>query len=264
MAVRLRFALKVAAGLGLALLLLDTQAASADLHVFSGAAPQSVLRDLAPEFERASGHHVEFTFRIVGEIQQRLAAGEKADLILLPAPLIAATGKAVPLRPEGRLMLARVGIGVIVRQGAPLPDISTVDAVRRMLLNARSIAWPDPATPIGTRLNSAIEQLGILADLRPKLTVKAAIHGGAELVANGEADLGLYLVSEVQLVPGIVLVGMLPSGLQHYVVYGAAIPAYNAAPETALAFLKFISDRVREQRWKAGGFELMGSARLSP
>ena len=77
-------------------------AGATEIHVFSGAAPQNALRDLAPEFERATGDRVEFTFRIVSEIQEKLAAGEKADLILLPAPLIAATEKTVPLRSEGQ------------------------------------------------------------------------------------------------------------------------------------------------------------------
>ena len=128
------------------------------------------------------------------------------------------------------------------------PDISTVEAVRKMLLNARSIAWPDPSTPIGGHLNRAVEQLGIADELRPKLIVKAVIHGGAELVVKGEADLGLYLVSEVQPIKGITLVGLLPP----------AIPAYNATPEAALAFIKFISDPIKGQRWKAAGFELVG------
>jgi molybdate transport system substrate-binding protein len=232
---------------------------ASEIHVFSGAAPQSALRDLAPEFERATGHRIKFTFRIVGEIQQKLAAGESADLILLPAPLIAATEKTVPLRSEGKIVLARVGIGVIVPQGAPRPDISTVDAVRRMLLDARSIAWPDPSTPIGGHLNRAIEQLGIADQLRPKLIVKAVIHGGAEAVVKREADLGLYLVSEVQPIKGITLVGLLPPALQTFVVYGTAVPTSNAAPEAALAFVKFISDPARGRQWRAAGFELIGT-----
>ncbi len=145
-----------------------------------------------------------------------------------------------------------------MRQGTMPPDISTVEAVRKMLLNARSIAWPDPSTPIGGHLNRAVEQLGIADELRPKLIVKAVIHGGAELVVKGEADLGLYLVSEVQPIKGITLVGLLPPALQNFGVYGTAIPAYNATPEAALAFIKFISDPIKGQRWKAAGFELVG------
>ena len=94
--------------------------------------------------------------------------------------------------------------------------------------------------------------------MRPKLIIKAAIDGGAELVAEGEADFGLYLRSEVQDAKGISLVGLLPPPLQSFVVYGTAIPTYNTAPEAALAFVKFISDPTKAERWKAAGFELMG------
>jgi molybdate transport system substrate-binding protein len=238
-------------------LMLTAEAISADIRVFSGGAPQEALRQLAPEFERATGHRVEFTFALVTEIQRKLAAGEKADVILLPVPLIAATEKTVPLRSEGRMTLARVGIGVIVRQSAPLPDISTTEAARKMLLNTRRIAWSDPSTPTGGHLNRAIEQLGIADQIKPKLITKAAIDGGAELVARGEADVGLYLISEVQTAKGITLVGLLPPPLQSFVVYGTAIPTDNAAPEPALAFVKFISDASKTERWKAAGFELV-------
>jgi molybdate transport system substrate-binding protein len=242
----------------LALMLLTGKAISADIRVFSGGAPQEALRHLAPEFEQATGHRVEFTFRLVTEIQRKLAAGEKADVIMLPVPLIAATEKTVPLRTEGRIVLARVGIGVIVRQGTMLPDISTTEAVRKMLLNARAIAWSDPSTPTGGHLSRAVAQLGIADEVRPKLILKAAIDGGAELVAKGEADFGVYLVSEVQSAKGVALVGLLPPALQSFVVYGAAIPTYNAMPEAALAFVKFISDPSKGERWKGAGFELVG------
>ncbi|HEY7242047.1 MAG TPA: substrate-binding domain-containing protein, partial [Burkholderiales bacterium] len=175
--------------------------------------------------------------------------------ILLPLPLIAATGKDVPLRSEGRIVVARVGIGVIVPRGAKPPDLSTVEAVRTMLLGAQAIAWPEPSTPSGAHLNRAIEQLGVSGNLRPKLIVKAAIHGGADLVARREADVGLYLVSEVQNAPGVTLVGLLPGSFQSFVVYGTAVPTSNAMPEPALAFVKFISDPARREVWKASGFE---------
>lgn len=150
---RVRVTLRVVIGLLFVIMLLSGKATSADIRVFSGGGPQEALRHLAPEFERATGHRVEFTFRLVTEIQQKLAAGEKADVILLPVPLIAATEKKVPLRSEGRIVLARVGIGAIVRQSTTPPDISTADAVRQMLVNARAIAWPDPSTPSGGHLN---------------------------------------------------------------------------------------------------------------
>ena len=243
----------------LAILLLAGNARSAEIRVFSGGAPQAALQHLAPEFERVTGHRLRFTFQLVTEIQRKLAAGEKADVILLPVPLIAATEKTLPLRSEGRIVLARVGIGAIVRQGTTPPDISTAEAVRKMLLGARAIAWADPSTPVGGHLDRTIAQLGIAHEVRPKLIIKAAIHGGAELVAKGDADFGLYLVSEVQTAKGISLVGLLPAPFQIFVVYGAAVPGNSPIPEAALAFVKFISEPMQEGRWKAAGFELVGA-----
>src|SRR5258706_13676813 len=209
-----------------ALMFLTREAASADIRVFSGGAPQEALQHLAPEFEQATGHRVQFTFRLVTEIQQRLAAGETAEVIVLPVSLIATTERTVPLRTEGRIVLARVGIGVIVRQGAIAPDISTAEAVRKMLLDARSIAWPDPDLPIGGHLNRAIGQLRIADEVRPELIGKGT--GRAELVANGEADLRFTLISEMQAVKGVTMAGLLPAVLQTFVVYGTRIPPYNA------------------------------------
>jgi molybdate transport system substrate-binding protein len=238
-------------------LLLAGIASAADLRVFSGGAPQEALRRLAPEFEALSGHRVQFTFGLVTGIQRKLAAGEAADVILLPVPLLAATEKILPLRVEGRIVLARVGIGVIGRAGAAAPDVSSADAVRKMLVGARSIAGSDPGTPSGAHLNRMLAQLGIADEVRPKLTARAAIDGGAELVAKGEAEFGLYLVSEVQGTQGVTVAGLLPAALQSFVVYGTGVPASTANAEAALAFIKFISDPAHGDSWKAAGFELM-------
>ena len=238
------------------LLLLAGNARPADIRVFSGGAPQAALRLLAPEFERTSGHRLDLTFRLVTEIQQKLSAGEKADVILLPIPLIAATEKSLPFLMGSRMVLARVGIGVIVRQGADLPDISSAESVRNLLLAAKGIALSDPGTPTGGHIDRVLEEVGLAGAVRPKVTTRAAIQGGADLVAKGEADIGLYLVSEVQAAKGVTLVGLLPAPFQSFVVYGAAVPAGSAAPEAALAFIKFISDTTNAARWRAAGFEL--------
>jgi molybdate transport system substrate-binding protein len=127
-------------------LVLPVAARADEIRILSGGGPQEAVRAAIPEFEKATGHQVRSTFALVTVIQQKLAGGEKADLILLPVPLIAATEKSLPLRSEGRVVLARVGIAVIVRKSATPPDISTSDAVRKILLDTRSIAFPPPNT----------------------------------------------------------------------------------------------------------------------
>ena len=237
-----------------------TRASADEVRVFSGGGPQAALRAVIPQFEGATGHRINPTFAHVSVIQQKLAAGEKADLILLPVPLIAATEKALALRPEGRIVFARVGIAVIIRKGATLPDISNQNAVRKMLIDARSIELPPPNGPAGSHLARMIEQLGIAEAVRPKLVIKAAIDGGAQLVAEGKVDVAMQLLSEVQSANDITVVGLLPPDLQNFVVYGTAIPADNDKPEAALAFVKFLSEPNKKDFWNAAGFELISNA----
>lgn len=242
--------------LAFAILISASHANAAEIRVFSGGAPQAVLRALAPDFEATTGHKVVFTFQIVGEIQRRISAGEKADLIMLPSQLIAETGKLVPLGAEGRGVLARVGIGVIMRDNAPRPDISNEERVRKILLGAKAIALSEPTTPSGRHLTALLARLGIPENGLPRRIHKAAIDGGGELVATSQADLGLYLVSEVQNIKGISVIGLLPPTMQSYVVYATAIPAANQTPEPALAFIRFLTASDKAERWRRAGFEL--------
>ena len=228
-----------------------------DIRVYSGGAPQIALRTMTPDFEKAAGHQVHFTFALVTAIQQKLEAGDKADLIMLPIPLLAAVEKSTPLRTEGRSPLARVGIGVIVRAGAPVPDVSSAEAVKTLLLGAGKIAIPEPGTPSGAHLAHVIEQFGLADQLRSRLVVRAAINGGADAVARGEADVGFYLLSEVQSIKGITVAGLLPAPLQSFVAYGTAIPVSNSSPAPAVALVKYLTDPGRSERWKAAGFELI-------
>jgi molybdate transport system substrate-binding protein len=186
-------------------LCLAGSAAAADLRVFSSGAPAAVERVLAAQFARESGHHVEFTVANPAVIQQKLSGGEKPDIVILPASIIDSMAKAGVLRPTSRVDLARVGVGLVVREGAPLPDISTAAAVRTTLLHARSIVIPDPAGggQTGAALARMIAQMGIAEAVKPKLTLMQAIAGGVALVANGEVELGMFNISEVLPVKGV-------------------------------------------------------------
>jgi molybdate transport system substrate-binding protein len=231
-------------------------AVGAEIRVFSSGAPAEVEKTLAAAFTRATGHQVIFTVATPADIQARLKGGETPDVVILPAPIVGTLEKSGTLRP-GRVDLARVGIGVIVREGAPLPDISTVDAVRRMLLAARSIVHSDPAGGglAGVALARMVAEMGIADAVKPKLTYMFAISGGAKLVANGEVEVGLYNISEVLSAKGVTLVGALPAAVQNYIVFAAAIHARSAAPAPALAFIRALSDPAAREQWKAGGLE---------
>ncbi len=243
----------------IALLAGAVPALAADIQVYSSGAPADVEKAIAAEFVRQSGHHVTFTVATPGVIREKLAAGGNPDIVVLPSPVIDAVNKAGLLRPGSLVDLARVGVGVIVRQETRLPDISTAEAVRRMLLDARSIALPDPASgglaaPALTRM---FDRLGVTDAVKPKTILRNAINGGAELVANGEAEIGLFNISEVVTAKGIVLVGALPPGLQSYITFAAAIHAGSAAPEAAAALVKMLSDPDTGHQWRAAGLEPM-------
>jgi len=239
-----------------------TLLSAAELRVYSGGAPQETLKLLAPEFEKATGRKVAFTYAVVGAIQQRLEAGEKADVVLLPLPLINALEKAAKIRPDSRSLLARVGIAVVVRAGAPKPDVSTSEALRAALTQARSLTHADPqATPGGRHIAALLKQWDITETPQRRIAPKSAISGGAELIANGEVDIGLYLLSEVLTVKGVAVAGMLPPALQNYIVYAGAVLADSPAPEAAAEFIRFIADPSRVPQWKTTGFESVSQAK---
>jgi molybdate transport system substrate-binding protein len=233
---------------------------AADVSVFSSGAPADVARVLAARFTEGTGRGVAFTVANPAGIQRKLASGETPDILILPSPVIDALEKAGALRPQSRVDVARVGVGVVVRAGAPLPDISTVDAVRQALLDARTIVYPDPVGGgfTGAALARMMERLGITDAVQPKATRMQAIAGGVALVAKGEAELGLFNISEVLPVKGVTLVGPLPSELQSWIVFTAAIHARSTEPEAAAAFIKLLADPAARAHWTAGGLESLG------
>ena len=229
---------------------------AADLRVLAGGAVQPILQSLTPQFEKATGITVELHFGVVGSLQKRVMSGEKADVLLLPVALIDGLDKAAAFRAQSRTALGRVGVGVAVRENARVPDVSTTEAVRAMLLEARTVAFPDPKlTPSGGHLLRVFEQLGIAEAMQPKITFKNAIDGGVNLVRDGQVDIGLFIVTEVLPVKGVKLAGVLPASMQSYAVYVAAIAADTASAEAASRFVKFLADPALQAQWKAAGFD---------
>jgi len=237
---------------------LPVQAAT-DLRVMSGGGARAVLETLASQFQTATGNKLQLQFAVVGAIQQRLTQGERADVVLLPVALLDAMDKAGAFRAQGRTIVGRIPIGVVAREGTQAPDISTPDAVRKALMDAHSVVFPDPkVTPTGKHLIGVLAQMGIAQSMQPKITFKNAIDGGVDLVRDGRIDLGLFLVTEILPVKGIRLVGSLPASMQGYVVYAAAVAADSKASQAAAQFVQFISESNARAKWQAAGFELMG------
>jgi len=242
-----------------ALAMQERPLSAAEISVMSGGAPQEVLAALTPQFEKQTGHKVKYSFAVITALRQRLDAGEKADMVLLPTSVIDAYVDTGKMRADGRSTLGSIGITVIVKQGASLPNISTPERFRQALLAARSIVHAPPAaTPSGAHMAKVIEQLGIADAVKNKVVYRAALNGGVDLVADGVADIGMYPASEVANARGVTLVGALPGALQLNVVYGAAVTTDNASPDAASSFVKFLADPANRQRWKKAGFDPPG------
>ncbi|MEA2833909.1 MAG: molybdate transport system substrate-binding protein [Methylobacteriaceae bacterium] len=228
---------------------------AAEITIMSGGAPKEVLAALVPQFEKVTGHQVKVTYAVIAALQQKLASGERPDMVLLPTSAIADLAKAGTLKSEGSAPFGTIEIVAIVRDGAPRPDISTPDAFRSALINARSLVYSPPTTPSGAHLARLAERLGVAGAIKDKVTYRAALDGGVQVVADGKAEIGIYQSSEVVHVKGVSEVGPLPDALQLKLVYGGAVTAANPAPEPALALIKFLADAQNKQVWKGAGFE---------
>jgi molybdate transport system substrate-binding protein len=233
---------------------------AADVVVYTSAAPVAVEQVLAGAFTEATGNRVLIDVGTVREIQDKLSGSGRPDIVVLPAAALDVLDKASGLRPGSRIDLARVGIGVVVRAGAPLPDITSVDALRQALLAAHSIAHPDPLGGgfAGAQIARMFARLGIADAIRPKISLAYAFTGGVEQVANGDAEIGLFNISEILSVKGVTLVGPLPPELQSYITFSAALYSGSTAPEPAAGFLRALSDPNARAAWRAAGFEPIG------
>lgn len=216
-------------------------ASAAELKVLTTGAMKAVVVALAPAFERA-GHTLQIDNDTAGALVKRIEGGEPFDVaVITPRAIddLVAKGRILP---GTRTDLARVGVGVVVKDGRPKPDISSVDAFKRALLAAGSIAYIDPASggSSGIYLVGLFERLGIADAIGPKAKLK---RGGyvADLVASGEAELGLHQISEILPVKGVTLVGPLPADIQNFTVYAAGIGAAARDRTAATAFVGLLS-----------------------
>ena len=252
--------LVAAAHIGVMFLLVsDIKAEAAELTVLSAFGMQSVLEDLGPKFERATGHTLAISFATGGATVKRVQGGEAADVVITLRPgidTLVKDGKA----PAGNVtVLARSGIVVVVRKDAPKPDISSPDALKRTLLAAKSIAYVDPASggASGIHFATVLDRLGIANEMQSK-TVFPNPKTPAEVgvvVANGEAEIGVHLIQELMSVAGIDLVGPLPGDLQATTVFSAAIMTGAKEVEAAKALINFLRTPEAVALIKAKGME---------
>ena len=235
-------------------------AAGAEIKVLSAGAFKQVLLALVPDFERTSGHKVTVENDTVGALTKRIEAGEAFDLAVLTPKAVDDLAKEGKLVAGSRANLARVGVGVVVKDGTPKPDIGSVAAFKQALLAAKSVAYIDPAAggSSGIYVAGLLDKLGIAGEVKPKAKL---IPGGAvaEHVAKGEAELGIHQISEILPVKGVTLVGPLPAEIQNYTVYAAGVGAHAKEGDAAKALIKALSGPAAAEVLKSKGMEPAGS-----
>src|SRR5258708_10920053 len=212
-------------------------AVAADVKLLTTGAFKPVVTALVADYERQSGDKVTSVNDTAGALVRRIDGGETFDLVVLTPAAINDLAKAGKVA-GGPTNLARGGVGVVGKEGAPHPDISSVDAFKRALLAAKTVAYIDPASggSSGIYLDGLFKRLGIADAIKPKAVL---VNGGlvAEHVVNGEAEIGVHQISEILAVKGAALVGPIPGEIQNYTVYAGAIGAAAKQPAAARKLL---------------------------
>ena len=236
-------------------------ATAADIKVLTAGAYKPVIQALQADFEKQTGHRLKVENDTAGALQRRVAAGEAFDvLVITPAALaqLVQAGKVMDgSKNEGaNRLLARVAIGVAVKNGAVAPDISTVGAFQNALLSARAVAYIDPAAggSSGIYLSQLFEKWGMAERIKAKAVL---VPGGlvAERVVNGQADIAIHQISEILAVSGATLVGPIPAEIQNYTVYAGGVSAMASDPAAARALLDMLASPAAAAVLKSKGME---------
>ena len=236
-----------------AALLLAGFANAAEIKVLSTQATEEAYKELVPQFEKASGHKVTTVFTGTLDLQKRIAAGEKYDLIIMAGPAIDDYIKAGTVVAGSRVDLAKSGVGAGVPKGAPKPDLSTVDALKKTLLAAKSIGYS--TGPSGVYIVAMFEKLGVAADVKPKLKQTPTGMFVGTIVSNHEVDIGFQQVSEMSQFPGVDYVGPLPAAVQQITVFSAGLQTGAKEADAGKALVKFITAPAAATAYTKRGLE---------
>jgi len=229
---------------------------AAEVKVLTSVALTSALNELAPKFEQATGNKLEIGYSLIADIRKRMLAGETADVIILSRPVMEELQKQDKFAPGSVANIAGTPVALAVRAGAPKPDISTVDALKQTLLAAKSIVYADPAKggASGVYFAKVVDRLGIADQLKSK-TILVPGAQAADLVAKGEAEIGVGQTSEIVPVAGAQVLGPLPGELASTTLFTAGIGADTKAPEAAKSLIQFLTGPVAAPVFSAKGFQ---------
>jgi molybdate transport system substrate-binding protein len=227
-------------------------AGAAEIKVLSGTGSRAIVEELARQFEGASGHKLIIRFEGNAQLKRKIEAGEAFDVAILNPPVIdelIRSGKIVGARAD----IGRAGIGVGVRAGAPKPDIGSVDAFKRALHDAKSVAFAEEGAS-GIYFMRLLDRLGLAQEMRAKLRPMPALDS-VEIVARGDAEMVVVVLPRILVVPGVDLVGPIPAELQTWIGTSAGIGAAASEPEAAQALIRFFTAPAAAPFLKAKGME---------
>jgi molybdate transport system substrate-binding protein len=216
--------------------------AAAEITLIAPGGIRAAVQQMIPDFERRTGHTVKATFGSGGGTKERVVKGEAFEVPIVQPPLdpVIASGHVVA---SSEIPLAIVQVGVAVRTGAPKPDISTADAVKRLLLGIKTISYPNAASgaAAGVSFNETLQKLGIAEAMKPKIKIAQGGRGAMELLAKGDVDIGVTFISEIITEPGVEVVGPLPRDISTPTGLVGFVSAHAKDPAAAKALLSYLS-----------------------
>jgi molybdate transport system substrate-binding protein len=214
----------------------------------------TVLKEIGPQFERTAGYKLDVVTGIAATLADRIIDGESFDVFIGPPVQMDRVVQSKKIIAETRTAIAHSGIGVGVRAGAPKPDITSVDAFKQTLLKAKSIGYLKQEGTSGAYLHGLFERLGI-ADATKSKIVRPETDVVSELIAKGEIELGMVVITQIMTTPGVDLVGPLPREVQSYVRWSGGVSANSAAPQAAKELIRFLTGPAALPVLKAQGME---------
>lgn len=243
-------------GLLLAALVTAVPAGAAELNVIAAGAVRGIVGGMIDDYSKETGHKFNFTVGPTGQLRDALASGKPTDLVIVSAPLMAELEKTGKITPGSRTDLGRVGLGIVVRAGAPVPDVSTPAAVKEALLKAKSIAYTDPklGATSSTHLLKIADGFGIKDEVIRKGMLATGGNDAAAKVAEGQAEIAIAPISDVHAKDARIA-GPLPEAIQLWTVYSAAIPVSSTEPKEARAFVTALTAPAMRERWVKAGWE---------
>jgi molybdate transport system substrate-binding protein len=226
---------------------------AAEIRVLSTQATEEAYRELVPEFEKATGNKVTTTFTGTLDANKRLAAGENYDLLIMAASSIDGHIKGGKVVPGSRVDLAKSGVGVGVKSGAPKPDISTIEALKKTILAARSIGYS--TGPSGVYVAGLFQRLGVADEIKGRLKQTPTGVFVGSIIASGEAEIGFQQISELSHFAGVDYVGPLPADVQQFTMFSSGIIVGAKDADGAKALVKFITAPAAAAAFKKRGME---------